>query len=177
MIRFVRLLLSGLLLYASLPAWPLPEDRNQPIHIESDRLEIDENRRQSSYSGNVRMQQGSLHIEADRIRFIFDENNDLIRLEIDGQPARFEQTSDQGQPLRGQALRIVYRNREALLELTGQARLENGQDLIESKRIRFNIDSNALEAGDPESREKGRVRMVIQPGGTTPPAAESDKQP
>ncbi len=177
MTRFLRLLLSGLLLCASLPAWPLPEDRNQPIHIESDRLEIDENRHQSSYSGHVRMQQGSLSIEADRILFIFDANNDLIRLEIDGQPARFEQTGDQGQPLRGQALRIIYRNREALLELTGQARLENGRDLIESERIHYNMDNNALEAGAPESTENGRVRMVIQPGNTSPPATESGKRP
>ncbi len=157
-------LLLGLLLgLAALPAWPLASDRNQPIRIESDRLEIDESRRQSSYSGNVLLQQGSLRIQADRIRFIFDDNNDLVRLEIEGRPARLEQTGDDGQPLTGQARNIVYRMRKSLLELSGEARLQNGKDRIESERIRFDIDSNALEAGDPQAKENGRVRMVIQP--------------
>jgi len=167
------LVLSLLLGLAALPAWPLASDRNQPIRIESDRLEIDETRRESRYSGHVQMQQGSLRIQADSIRFIFDENNDLIRLEIEGRPARLEQSGDDGLPLTGQALRIVYHNREAMLELVGEARLQNGSDLIESERIRFNIETSALEAGDPEASENGRVRMVIQPNGRgSPPPAE-----
>jgi len=167
------LVLALLLGLAALPAWPLASDRNQPIRIESDRLEIDETRRQSRYSGHVRMQQGSLRVQADSILFFFDENNELIRLEIEGQPARLNQTGDDGLRLTGQALRIIYHSREAMLELDGEARLQNGSDLIESKHIRFNIETSALEAGVPEAGGNGRVRMVIQPNGRgTPSPAE-----
>jgi lipopolysaccharide export system protein LptA len=59
-----------------------------------------------------------------------------------------------------------------MLELDGEARLHNGSDLIESERIRFNIETSALEAGDPESGENGRVRMVIQRNGRSDPPPE-----
>ncbi len=161
--RPARTILLLLLTLTTLPVWPLATDREQPIRIEADRLEIDESARQSSYSGHVVMEQGSLRIEADRILFIFDASNDLLRLEIEGQPARLQQTGDDGQPLSGEALRMTYHNRKGLLELEGKARLKNGGDVIESERIRFNIETNALEAGDPQAKENGRVRMVIQP--------------
>jgi lipopolysaccharide export system protein LptA len=164
--------LLGLLLIMAAPcAWPLAGDRQQAIHIESDRLEIDERRRQSLYRGHVEMRQGSLRIRADQIRFLFDADNNLLRLEIEGQPASFEQTTDQGQTLRGSARRILYHSPGAILELSGKARLENGGDVVESERIRYNIESNALEAGKPDRAgdsgnpdgEDHRVRMVIQP--------------
>jgi len=173
----LKLLLALTLGLLSLPAWPLASDREQPIHIESDQLEIDENKRQSLYQGHVEMRQGSLLIQADRIRFIFDADNNLQRLEIEGQPARLQQTDDQGRPLKGEARRILYFNNEARLELIGDARLDNAGDHIESQRIRFNIETNALEAGQPdgadETKEAGRVRMVIQPrSATSPPPSE-----
>ena len=181
----LKLLFGLLLCLSALPAWPLASDREQPIHIESDQLEIDESKRQSLYQGHVEMRQGSLRIQADRIRFIFDADSNLQRLEIEGEPARLQQTDDQGRPLKGEARRIVYFNNEARLELIGNARLDNAGDLIESERIRFNLETSALEAGTADGgagkEEAGRVRMVIQPrSAASPPAsgpAESESRP
>ncbi len=172
----------GLLLcLASLPVWPLANDREQPIHIESDQLEIDESRHQSLYQGHVEMRQGSLRIQADRIRFLFDADNNLRRLEIEGEPAQLQQTDDQGRPLKGEARRILYFNNEARLELIGGARLDNAGDLIESERIRFNLETNALEAGqsdaDTGEGEPGRVRMVIQPRSSASPPSSDPANP
>ena len=179
--RKLKLLFGLLFCLSALPAWPLASDREQPIHIESDQLEIDESKRQSLYQGHVEMRQGSLRIQAERIRFVFDADNNLQRLEIEGEPARLQQTDDQGRPLKGEARRILYFNNEARLELVGNARLDNAGDRIESERIRFNIETNALEAGQPDSdtekKETGRVRMVIQPRSTASPPASGPAEP
>lgn len=179
--RKLKLLFGLLLCLSALPAWPLASDREQPIHIESDQLEIDESKHQSLYQGHVEMRQGSLRIQAKRIRFVFDADNNLQRLEIEGKPARLQQTDDQGRPLKGEARRILYFNNEARLELIGNARLDNAGDRIESERIRFNIETNALEAGQPDSdtekKETGRVRMVIQPRSTDSPPASGPAEP
>ena len=139
----------------------LSSDKDQPINIEADQLEIDDSKHISIYRGNVDMRQGSLHIRANRIDFFFTEDNDLIRLEIQGKPATFNQLNDKQEPMQGSALNMVYFENESLLKLNGQARFQSNEDTIESETITINTESNALEAGNGE--KKGRVRMLIQP--------------
>ena len=52
---------------ATPPVAALPDDRDQPIRIEADEALRDEKQGFTRYEGNVKMDQGSLHIEADRI--------------------------------------------------------------------------------------------------------------
>lgn len=149
--------------------WPgitaaLSTDREQPIQIEADRLDIDESRRISIYQGNVEMQQGSLNINGDRVVFYFDENNEILRLEITGTPARLKQLNDKGDSVDGRAVFMKYLQNESLLELHDQAFLQIAEDRIESDKIIVNVDTNAVQAGNG----KDRVRMLIQPGQASP---------
>jgi lipopolysaccharide export system protein LptA len=152
------------LLLAILPygaARALPGDSEQPIHIEADRLEIDESRHISIYTGAVHMNQGSLNMYADKIIMQFDENNTLLYLDATGTPARFTQLNSQNKPVSGKALALHYRDEDGTLELRKQAELTSDQDWIESDFIRTNTRTNALHAGDKNG--EGRVRMLIQP--------------
>lgn len=151
--------LLGLLL--PLAAMGLSSDRDQPINIEADKLEIDENRHISIYQGQVAMQQGSLQIHADRIVLHFDANNELQWLEIYGSPASFKQLNDQQQPISGSALKINYHQNESLMDMQGNAKFFSDKDSIESETISINTSTNALQAGDKSG--DGRVRMLIQP--------------
>ncbi|MDJ0881740.1 MAG: lipopolysaccharide transport periplasmic protein LptA [Gammaproteobacteria bacterium] len=152
-------ILSLLFIPCSLVA--LTGDRDQPINIEADKLEIDENRQISIYQGNVRMQQGSLSIQADKIILHFDAQNDLEWLEINGNPAQFNQLNDERKPVSGTAQSMHYYDRESLLKLMGRARFKSDKDSIESENITVNTATNALQAGDQDGSE--RVRMLIQP--------------
>ena len=143
----------------------LSSDREQPINIEADKLEIDEKRHVSIYQGNVSMQQGSLSIQSDRIILHFDEKNELQWLEIEGSPARFQQLNDQQQQISGSALNINYHQAESLMEMQGNAVFISDKDSIESDNIRINTSNNALQAGNADGN--GRVRMLIQPKKTT----------
>jgi lipopolysaccharide export system protein LptA len=139
----------------------LTSDKEQPIQIEADRLDIDEARHISHYQGNVEMTQGSLNFSADSIIFHFDENNDLQWLQLEGQPAQFKQLNDDQTAVTGSALRMNYYQTKSLLELRGQARFQSVQDTIESESITINTNTDALQAGGEQG--KGRVRMLIQP--------------
>ena len=163
-----RILAVILLLVGGWPvvAAALSSDKEQPINIEADKLDIDEARQISIYQGNVELQQGSLNIQSDRIVIHFNANNEILHLEINGSPARFRQLNDEGETIKGNASFMKYIDRESMLELEGDALLLIAEDRIESDQIIVNTDTNALQAGNGSDR----VRMLIQPGET--PAAQ-----
>lgn len=139
----------------------LSTDRSQPIQIEADTLDIDESKHVSRYQGNVSLIQGSLQFDADTIIFHFDDNNDLLWLEIIGEPAHFKQLDDEQKVVRGSAMKMKYYQPRSELELLGQASLKTDLDTIESESIIINTETDALQAGGQQG--KGRVRMLIQP--------------
>ncbi len=155
----VSLLLALLLPFA---AQGLSTDRDQPIEVEADRLEVRDEENLSVYEGNVNLTQGSLQIRSDRLVIHFNDKRELTLMEMTGNPARLRQLDDQQREMRGQARRINYTESESLLELIGDARFDHAGDSIESERIRIDTDNNSIEAGSSDSDE--RVKMLIQPG-------------
>lgn len=140
-------------------------DRNQPIDIEADSLQIDDTKRVSIYQGNVKMRQGSLQIQADRIELHFNAQNELLTLDIKGQPATLRQITDNDEPVSGQARHIVYSDHQLKLKLTGEARFVSKRDSIDSEWITINTDTDAINAGSIKG--KNRVRMLVQPKNNT----------
>lgn len=156
-----RLLLLALTVLTPLASHALSSDRDQPIEIEADELEIDENRHLSRYQGNVSMRQGSLRIQADSVVLHFDSGNNLQWLDIVGSPAEFEQLDDNQRPVSGSALKMKYYEPRSLIEMHGNARYQTHLDKIESESITINTRTNALQAGQGDGRD--RVRMLIKP--------------
>lgn len=160
----IKIIFACLICFFPLTTLALSTDRDQPINMEADKLEIDDSQHISVYQGNVDMKQGSLHIQADQITLHFNENNDLQWLEITGTPATFTQLNESQQPVSGSALKMNYYEDKSLMELQGNARFQSDQDTIESDSISINTETDALQAGDQQG--KGRVRMLIQPKGS-----------
>lgn len=160
-----RLLVIIALLGAPLSSWSLSSDRDQPINIEADRLDIDDSQHISIYQGNVDMRQGSLHIRADKIIFHFNAENDLQRLEIEGSPATLDQLNDNNEEISGSAKNIIYTDNQLLLKLSGDAKFRSVLDTIEGEWIDINTGTDALKAGSKKG--ESRVRMLIQPKNST----------
>ncbi len=150
-----------LALLTSAPLWALDADREQPIAVEADSLEVREQENISIYQGNVRLKQGSLEISSDRLVIHFNDNNDLVLMEMTGNPARLRQLDNEQQEMRGQAKQINYLESESLLELIDEARFTHAGDIIESTLIRINTEDNNIQAGSSDADE--RVKMLIQP--------------
>lgn len=156
-----RILVIALLLSTPLSLFAASSDREQPIQVEADKLEVRDDDNISTYSGNVRLIQGSLGIRSDLLVIHFDDNNDLVLMEMTGTPATFRQLNDDNQEMLGQADKIDYRQAESLLILQGNASFNNNGDTIKSSSIRINTENDHIEALSPEPDQ--RVRVVIQP--------------
>ena len=83
-------------------------DREQPVQVDADSANLDDQRRIATYWGNVVIQQGSLRITGDMVTMYFTESYDLSKLDAEGKPARFQQQLDDGTSQEGHAERIEY---------------------------------------------------------------------
>lgn len=161
----------GLLLAGS--AHALSTDTQQPVQIEADFAELDDEEHTTVYIGNVIVDQGSIHMTGDRLRVNFTENKDLKDAYLEGRPATFKQTPDNDDDVHGQALQIEYHAQQSLLKLIEKARVTQGERLFEGHRINYDTKRSLITArsaradkADKDSRSKadsGRVRIIIPP--------------
>jgi len=144
------------------PALGLPEDREQPIHIESDRAERQERTGLTTYEGDVVITQGTIRVEADRV-VVHTEGSQVARIEATGNPARYQQVLEQGDaPLRASSRLIEYQVQQEQIILSRDARLEQQGSTITGERIEYDLVQEIIRAqGDLEGRQ--RIRMVIPP--------------
>jgi lipopolysaccharide export system protein LptA len=155
-------LVAMLLAYASL-ATALPDDRNQEIHIESDRATREDKTSVSIYDGNVTITQGSIEIKADKVT-IHGDGDKVSHIVCIGKPARYQQ---QPKPEDGlmvaTASTIEYYLDTDIVHLIGDARVDQQGSTLQGQRIDYDLNKERVDArGD--SNGKQRVRMVIPPG-------------
>jgi len=147
----------------STPIFAASADKNLPIEVEADSLEIRDNDNISIYSGNVRLVQGTLNVHSDKLVIHFDDNKNLVLMEMTGSPASLRQLDDNDKEMIGEADRLDYFEPKSLLILKGNARFSNDGDTIEGSQININTENNNLQAASPEPDK--RVHVVIQPKG------------
>lgn len=165
-------ILCGLLLALPGLAAALESDREQPIHVRADRVEMDNRSGVSTYRGNVTLEQGSLHLAADRL-VVHRSGSELERIEAEGRPVRFRQRPEGASAdIEGEALRLEYRAAEDRLLLRGSAWVQQGGDRFSGERIDYDIVHSRVQAqGNGEGAGDGRVHAIIQP------RSDGSKQP
>jgi lipopolysaccharide export system protein LptA len=170
----------------ALPAYGKSEDSNAPINIEADAVEMREADGISIYTGNVKINRGSIEFSGDKI-IIRSQAGRVQQIEIEGQPATFYQLNDQNQDIRAQGLRMRYLAADDTLELNGEALLVKQQSRFSSEHIIYDAARDMVTAGQPQSEataetepgEKPRVKITLHPEDTTPPEPQpqDSKQP
>lgn len=165
--RFAALSL-GLLLLTAPAAYGEDADRNQPIQLESDRVVVDDARQVSTFSGKVKLSQGSLRITAEQI-IITQAKDGFSTASASGQLASFRQKR-QGtdEYVEGYAERIDYDTRNETIDLYKQARVKRAQDEVRGEHITYSTKTEIFQVhgairGESGSTGQGRVRAVIQP--------------
>jgi lipopolysaccharide export system protein LptA len=154
------LLLGTALLPSSAPA--LDADREQPITIEADQASLNDKTGFSVYTGNVKLQQGTLIFTGNRMTVqLTDKKLDTIILT--GTPATYVQRPE-GKPhdQHAEAGVIEYYAIDERVVLLDKARIwETGDEEFRSERIVFNLKSDTVDAGG--GGDSGRVHITIQP--------------
>jgi lipopolysaccharide export system protein LptA len=142
--------------------------RDEPIYIESDSLSIDDAKGISTYQGNVLFRQGLATLRADTLVIHSRDRQEVEKIVASGAPAHFEQRSEApNEDALGEAQRIEYIANKALVILDGQARFRQGDNQFAGNRIEYDSDKKVVRAGKSVAPEGGRVRIVIQPRGTS----------
>lgn len=160
----IRYLFAALALLLSLAAHAAEED-GAPITVEADRLELNQKSGVSVYQGNVRLQQDTLLLLADRLE-LHSKGGRLQQAVADGSPVRVERTDPQsGELTRAEASHMEYRFADGLLELMGNAHLWRAGDEFSGKHLIYDTGKQLVRAfGDKERQgDNGRVRVILQP--------------
>jgi lipopolysaccharide export system protein LptA len=168
--------MSLLLLAASLPALALESDRQQPMQIKSDQFEAGMSTNTTVLTGNVRITQGSLVVNAARAD-ITQEKGDVSRALLTGAPATLKQTMTDGGELNASARTIDYKLADEMVELSGNVILDRPQGTLRSEKVSYSVKTGRLAAGEGVS---GGVQLTIPPKPPKPaepatPPAEAPK--
>lgn len=85
----------AIILLLALPglASALKSDKDQPIYVEADGVDIDDRKGISTYKGNVELTQGSIVIKADKV-IVTQQANQTDLIEAVGNPVTFKQDTE-----------------------------------------------------------------------------------
>ena len=156
-------------------------DRDKPMHLEANRVLVDDARQTSSFEGRVQLTQGTLLLQADKI-VVSEDAQGFQHMTATGRPAkfrqRFEGTDDYAE---GYGERIEYDTRADTVDFFEQARVKRGLDEVSGAHITYSTRTEVFEVrGDPATANDGhspggRVRAVIQPKNSKPAGGNASK--
>ncbi len=158
----VKSFLVLILLCCTAPTPALESDKEQPIELAADSVDIDESRGTSVYRGDVELRQGTIHLRADLVT-VHQDKRKPTKIIAEGRPVKFSQQSDKG-PIKGEARRAEYEVNSENLVLIGDAVLTQGKDRMRSDRIVYDRVRSVVKAG-AAAEGKQRVRISIEPPG------------
>jgi len=154
-------------------AYGLSSDFEQPIEIEADFAELDDEKGVTVYIGKVIVVQGSIVMTGDRLTARFTSERELEDAVLEGRLATFKQTPDLGGlDIEGEAEIVEMHAFENIFYLTGKAKVTQGKRLTQGHRISYDTERSLAtvraskgngRGGKLDPREGGRVRIIIPP--------------
>lgn len=177
--KIAHLLAGVVLACTALPAWAERADREKPVNLEADRVDLDDAKKEAVFVGNVTLTQGTLTIKADRIIVKQDAEGFQYGIAY-GNPASFRQKREgYDEYVEGFSERIEYDGKADKVQMFTNARIQRGGDEVRGDYISYNAiteffqviggGKSAAGPGNPQ----GRVRAVIQPKPRPKPGAQS----
>jgi len=153
------------LMFISQNSLAMSEDKDAPVHIEADQVEIRDKEDLSTYRGNVKITKGSLKITGDKIT-IKSKNGNLFKIRITGKPATFYQLNDLKQVISAESKQMEYLAADGMLELKEEALLVKAQSNFSSDHIIYDTHKDIVKAGhhnNPDPVAPPRVKITIHP--------------
>lgn len=173
--QWVRtVLLSAALL--AMPAHAEKADRNKPIHLEADRVTVDDAKQISTFSGNVVLTQGTMILRGDKMEVRQDKDG-FRQGTVWGNLAYFRQKRDGYDDfVEAWSERIEYDSRADKVQMFSRAMLKRGQDEVRGNYISYDANTEFFQVvgGGTQSASarpgEGRVRAIMQPKPKDTPA-------
>lgn len=167
LVKTIPLLLSLGVALGSASAFALPNDRDQPIHIQADNAHLDDKQGVATYTGDVIITQGSMMIKGNTVTMTRAASGDIDVVTSVGNLAYFEQQQSAAKPdkMKGWAVTIQYQAQKDMVILTDRAKVENEGNTTEGEKIVYNTKTQVATAGrgGNVTAPRQRIDMVIQP--------------
>ena len=161
-------LLASAAWFSSPLAWALNSDRQQPIEITADSVELNEGEGFSIYSGNVIITQGTMKIDASRVKITFSDDGLDSMLATEGNHGGLaymrqesEPTGDgKGDIMEAWGKSIDYQLNSEYLTLLGSAKLIQKGNQFSGHEILFDIPAENVKATGDKGKQ---VKMIFLP--------------
>ena len=167
-----RNLLPLMLIALSANAFAEKADRDKPINLEADAVQVNDAKKTSVYTGNVILTQGTLVIKGDKL-VVREDNEGFQHSTTYGNPqvpSTFKQKMEgKNEYMEGSGQRIEYDGRMDKVQLFTKAWVKKGDNIVHGDYIMYDANAEYAEvigggtnAATPAT-PNGRVRAVIQP--------------
>lgn len=181
-----RAIAAVLLSIYAFPAFAERADREKPINIEADRINVDDVKKVQVFDGNVVLNQGTLQIRANRIVVTQDADGFQKGTALGGANglARFRQKREgKDDFVEGEGERIEHDAHNEKTELFVRAWVKSGSDEVKGNYISYDAltEKYLVTTGGGETKSatgaaQARVRAIIQPKGKNGNEKPADKK-
>ena len=130
------------------------------IIISADESWEDANEDTIHFRGNFELRTPGWAVMAEEAT-VYGQLDDPKRVVAEGSPVRFiyqKSAAEPGTATYGEGEHLQYDREKELLSLSGNAKLTNGENVMQSSQIRYDLEQQRLEAGGPEG-----VRITLDP--------------
>lgn len=122
----------------------LPSDKAEVIHVVADSADLNQSKHRGTYTGHVAFVQGTTNLHADHATTLANIKNQLtvaIAYGAKGEQAHFwSQTEPNKPPFHAYADTIRYFPLRHLIELIGNAHVEQGKNSLSAAKISYDTE-------------------------------------
>lgn len=154
------------LLLAAVDCNALTSDREKSIRVQADSAVVDDKSGLSTYTGNVVVDQGTLHITADLVQIV-SKGNEVIKVvarskDNSDRLAHYQQLPDNSQQIvQADARQITWLVNERQLQLEGDAKLRQTRDSsFSGAMIHYDAINGTVNA---QSNKQSPVETIFKP--------------
>lgn len=170
----IRLVLALLL---GLSGADVTAGQTKPIRLHADRITVQQEKGAIIYRGNVRVRQGGLSMRANQA-VTRERNGRLVSVLATGRPVAVRhQPVDQAEVIHIRANRVNYDPGRDTLELDGSVTLRQGQDLLQSGHLRYDIANKRVLAKRSTPSKRAYAILHPRPKTQQPGAAAPGRSP
>lgn len=141
-------------------ALAVDNERQLPVNLRADRIDVDQKKGLSLYRGHVLFNQGTLRLTAARAE-VQNRANVIETVTAEGQPVSFRHRPEGlTEFIEGEASRVVYHALTRRVDLYGMVQVRRGRDLFRSAVLHYDIENQSMTG---ESANGRRVYAALVP--------------
>ena len=157
------------LLLFTLDCHALSSDKDKPMTIEADSVDIDDKKGLTVYRGNVDVRQGTLHVTGNTL-VIEKVDGEVKIVTVVGKPATYKQRPDnKKQDVTAEARKLQVYPKRDMVRLERNAIVNQEGNVYKGNIIEYDNKNDIIKMKgnigktDTGKKKKGRIRMTIQP--------------